>query len=54
MHGSHFIKAYRRTQSNIGLSSGETEFYALVSTASEALGIVAMPDDFGDRTEAYL
>jgi len=54
MHGSHLIKAYSRTQSNIALSSGEAEYYALVSTASEALGIVAMTEDFGDRTEAYL
>ena len=54
MHGSHLIRAYSRTQSNIALSSGEGEFYALVSTASEALGVVAMSEDFGDRTEAYL
>jgi hypothetical protein len=54
MHGSHLIKAYSRTQSNIALSSGEAEYYALVSTASEALGIAAMTEDFGDRIEAYL
>ena len=54
MHGSHLIKAYSRTQSNIALSSGEAEFYALVSTASEALGVLAMSEDFGDKTEAYL
>jgi hypothetical protein len=27
MHGSHLIKAYSRTHSNIALSSGEAEFY---------------------------
>jgi hypothetical protein len=54
MHGSHLAKAYSRTQSNIALSSGEAEFYALVATASEALGIVAMTKDFGDEVEAYL
>jgi hypothetical protein len=54
MYGSHLIKAYSRTQSNIALSSGEAEFYALVSTASEALGIVAMTEDFGDKADAYL
>lgn len=54
MHGSHLIKAYSRTQRNIALSSGAAEFCARVSTASEALGIVAMTEDFGDRTEAYL
>ena len=26
MHGSHLVKAYSRTQSNIALSSGEAEF----------------------------
>ena len=54
MHGSHLIKAYSRTQSNIALSSGEAEFYGLVSTASEALGLGAMTEDFGDKSEAYL
>ena len=54
MHGAHLIKAYSRAQSNIALSSGEAEFYALVSTASEALGVVAMSEDFGDKAEAYL
>ena len=49
MNGSHLIKAYRRSQSNIALSSGEAEFYALVAAASEALGIVAMTDDFGTK-----
>ena len=54
MHGSHLIKAYSRTQSNIALSSGEAEFYALVATASEALGMVAMTHDFGNKADAYL
>ena len=48
------MKAYSRPQSNIALSSGEAEFYAFVATASEALGIVAMTEDFGDKLEAYL
>ena len=54
MHGSHLIKAYSRTQSNFALSSGEAQLYGLVSTASEALGLVAMTEDFGDKSEAYL
>ena len=54
MHGAHLVKAYSRTQSNIALSSGEAEFYGLVSTASEALGLVAMTEDFGDQVESYL
>ena len=54
MNGSHLIKSYIRTQSNIALSSGEAEFYALVATASDALGIVAMTEDSGDKVDAYL
>ena len=54
MHGSHLVKAYSRTQSNIALSAGEAEFYALVATAAEALGLVAMTEDVGDKTESYL
>ena len=54
MHGAHLIKAYSRTQSNIALSSGEAEFYGLVATASEALGMVAMTEDFGDKVESFL
>ena len=54
MHWAHLVKAISRTQSNIALSSGEAEFYGLVSTASEALGLVAMTEDFGDKAESYL
>ena len=54
MHGPHLLKAYSRTQSNIALSSGEAEYYGLVSTASEALGLVAMTGDFGDKAESFL
>ena len=54
MNGSHLIKAYSRTQSNVALIFGEAEFYALVATASQALGIVAMTEDFGDKADAYL
>jgi hypothetical protein len=38
----------------IALSSGEAEFYGLVSTASEAVGLGAMTEDCGDKSEAYL
>ena len=54
MHGAHLVKAFSRTQINIALSSGEAEFYALVSTASDALGSVAMTEDFGDKLETYI
>ena len=36
------------------MSSGEAEYYSLVATALEALGLVAMTEDFGDKTEAHL
>ena len=49
MHGAHLIKAYSRTQSNIALSSGDAEFDGLAATASEALGMVAMTEDVGDK-----
>ena len=49
MHGSHLLKAYSYTQSNIARSSGEAEFCGLVSTSSEALGLVAMSEDFATR-----
>ena len=54
MQGSHLVKAYSRTQSNIALSSGEAEFYGLVSTALAALGLGAMSEDFGDKVDAFL
>ena len=54
MHGSRLVKAYSRSQSNIALSAGEASFYGLVATASEALGLDAMTEDFGDKTESFL
>ena len=54
MHGSHLVKAYSRTQSIIVLSSGAAEFYGLVSTVPETIGLVAMSEDFGDKIDALL
>ena len=53
MHGFLLVKAYSLTQSNIALVSVEAEFHARVATASEALGLVAMTEDFGDKTESH-
>ena len=36
------------------MGSGEAEFYVLVSTASEELGLVAMAEDFGDKIDDYV
>ena len=52
--GKHTIKSWSSTQASIALSSGEAEFYGLVLTASEALGLVAMSEDFGDKIDAFL
>ena len=54
MVGSYPVKARSRTQSTIALSSAEAEFYALVSAASEALGLAAMTSDFGEPLDPYL
>ena len=54
MHGRHLIRAYSKTQSNIALSSGEAEYYAMVKCASEALGMKAMAEDFDVKMEPWL
>ena len=48
------IKALSRTQTNIALSSGEAEFYSMVSATSEALGLKAMTDDYGSPLDPWL
>ena len=45
--GSHVLKAWSITQNVIALSSGEAEFYAMVKTASQSLGMQAMMHDLG-------
>ena len=47
MHGKHFIKMLCSTQIPIALSSAESEWHALVRTASALLGFVNMAKDFG-------
>ena len=54
MIGSHLIKSYSRTQSNIALSSAEAELYSFVTAASEAMGLKSMLRDFGVQSEANL
>ena len=54
MHGSHLIKAFSRTQSNIALSSGEAEFYSMVGASSEALGLKAMTRDYEEEISPWL
>ena len=46
MIGAHNIKSWSRTQALIALSSGESELYAALKAAAEALGILSMAKDF--------
>ena len=46
MIGSHNIKSWSRTQALVALSSGESELYASLKAAAEALGILSMAMDF--------
>eukprot|EP00959_Pyramimonas_sp_CCMP1952_P401174 8406142-Pyramimonas_sp.AAC.1 len=41
-HGAHLLKATANAQSVIALSSGESEFYAIVRGASVGLGAQSM------------
>ena len=45
--GRHLISASSTTQNVLALSSGESEYYGLVKTASRALGLQALARDFG-------
>ena len=54
MHGAHLIKAQSKTQPNFALSSGEAEFYSMVSATSEALGLKAMLQDYQAPLDPWL
>ena len=45
--GCHVLKSWSSTQASVSLSSGEAEFYALITGASEGFGLVSMAQDFG-------
>ena len=47
MHGSHCIKTWSTTQATVALSSAEAELYALLKTATQALGTLALARDLG-------
>ena len=47
MVGTHAIKVWSKTQSLIALSSGESELYATLRAAAEALGVISMMRDMG-------
>ena len=43
--GSHILKSWSSTQTVIALSSGRSEYYAIVKGASQSLGIQALTRD---------
>eukprot|EP00971_Amphidinium_carterae_P222788 4421351-Amphidinium_carterae.9 len=46
MYGSHHIRTSSTVQEFIGLSSGESEFYACVRGAATLLGLKALGEDW--------
>ena len=51
MAGGCCIKSYSKGQGVVSLFSGESEYYALVSSASSLLGEVSTAKDWGLQTE---
>ena len=47
MAGTHFIKAWSKTQATRALSSAEAELHAVVKATSEGIGIKNIMKDFG-------
>jgi len=52
--GTHVLKTWSVTQNVIALSSGEAEFYAMVKTASQTLGMQVMMEDMGIKTQVKI
>jgi len=48
------IKTWTGTQASIALSSGESEYYALVKGVSQGLGTQALFGDFGIKVELHV
>ena len=54
LNGKHYLRSYAKTQANIALSTAEAELYAIVTAASEGLGMKAMARDFGREANPHL
>ena len=54
MIGSHFIKGWSRTQSNVTTSSAEAELIVLVKGSAELLGVRSMLADLGCETSGVI
>ena len=50
MHGSNMCASYSSTQVVIAISSGESEFHAIVKATARGLGFVALPNVFAQMT----
>ena len=50
-HGNHLLKSWSTNQAVIALSSGESEYYALVKAGSQSLGMLAIANDMGIEFE---
>ena len=48
------MKSYSKTQATIAQSSAESELIAVVKSACEALGSIALMDDLGIKVRARL
>ena len=53
-HGKHVIKAASTTRTAIAVSSGVSEFYALVRGTAAALGMKSMARDYEHEIEVAL
>ena len=51
MIGDHMLKVYSATQGSEALSSGESEWYALVHADSCGIGLVSLARDIGYEME---
>ena len=52
--GSHCIKYFSKKQQVVALSSAESELYAGLKTATEALGMKSLAEDMGYCSEVHL
>ena len=52
MIGSHFLKGWSRTQSNVTLSSAEAELYALIKMLGGATGLEEYDEIWGGERVA--
>ena len=50
MLGSHLVKHSSTSQTTVALSSGESEYYAMLKGSTHALGLQSMLYDFGVRS----